>query len=47
MLSQWIEKKLIQKRDRERQQVIKLKWQQAELERKIEVAKRTHQAAEK
>lgn len=40
MILQWIEKKLIQKRDRERQRVIKLRWQQAELERKIELAKR-------
>lgn len=39
MILQWIEKKLIQKRDRERQRVIKLRWQRAELERKIELAK--------
>ena len=36
----WIYNKLIQKRDRERHKVMKLRWQMAELEHKIELAKR-------
>ena len=40
MILNWIYKKLTQKRDKERHNVIKLEWQKAELERKIANAKR-------
>lgn len=40
MIVQWICNKLIQKRDKERHDVMKLEWQKAELERKIANAKR-------
>lgn len=40
MILNWIYKKLTQKRDKERHNVIKLEWQRAELERKIANAKR-------
>ena len=40
MIIDWIYNKLIQKRDKERHNVIKLEWQRAELERKIANAKR-------
>lgn len=43
MILRWIKKKLIQKRNKERQKLIKLRWQQAELERKIELAKQEHE----
>ena len=43
MILNWIYKKLTQKRDKERHNVIKLEWQKAELERKIANAKREHQ----
>lgn len=35
MILSWIYSKLIQKRDKEYHNVIKLKWQKAELERQI------------
>ena len=40
MILNWIHNKLIQKRDKERHNAIKLEWQKAELERKIAKAKR-------
>ena len=40
MILQWIYEKLLQKRDKERHNVIKLEWQKAELERKIAMKKR-------
>lgn len=43
MILNWIYKKLTQKRDKERHNVIKLEWQRAELERKIANAKRERQ----
>ena len=43
MILNWIYNKLIQKRDKERHNVIKLEWQRAELERKIANAKRERQ----
>lgn len=43
MILKWIYNKLIQKRDKERHNVIKLEWQRAELERKIANAKRDRQ----
>lgn len=43
MILNWIYKKLTQKRDKERHNVIKLEWQRAELERKIANAKRCRQ----
>ena len=43
MILNWIYKKLTQKRDKERHNVIKLEWQRAELERKIANAKRCQQ----
>ena len=43
MILNWIYKKLVQKRDKERHNVIKLEWQRAELERKIANAKRCRQ----
>lgn len=43
MILKWIYNKLIQKRDKERHNVIKLEWQRAELERKIANAKRCRQ----
>ena len=43
MILKWIYNKLIQKRDKERHNVIKLEWQRAELERKIANAKRERQ----
>lgn len=43
MIISWIYNKLIQKRDKERHNVIKLEWQKAELERKIANAKRERQ----
>ena len=43
MILDWIYNKLIQKRDKERHNVIKLEWQRAELERKIANAKRCRQ----
>lgn len=43
MILNWIYKKLAQKRDKERHNVIKLEWQRAELERKIANAKRCRQ----
>lgn len=43
MIINWIYKKLTQKRDKERHNVIKLEWQRAELERKIANAKRCRQ----
>ena len=43
MILNWIYKKLTQKRDKERHNVIKLEWQKAELERKIANAKRCRQ----
>lgn len=43
MILNWIYKKLTQKRDKERHNVIKLEWQKAELERKIANAKRERQ----
>ena len=35
----WIKQKLIQKRDREQYNVIRLRWQKAELEKKLQQAK--------
>ena len=43
MILNWIYKKLVQKRDKERHDLIKLEWQRAELERKIANAKRERQ----
>lgn len=43
MILNLIYNKLIQKRDKERHNVIKLEWQRAELERKIANAKRERQ----
>ena len=43
MILNWIYKKLTQKRDKERHNVIKLEWQRAELERKIANSKRERQ----
>lgn len=43
MILNWIYNKLIQKRDQERHNVMKLEWQKAELERKIANAKRERQ----
>lgn len=43
MILNLIYNKLIQKRDKERHNVIKLEWQRAELERKIANAKRCRQ----
>ena len=43
MILKWIYNKLIQNRDKERNNVIKLEWQRAELERKIANAKRCRQ----
>ena len=43
MILNLIYNKLIQKRDKERHNVIKLEWQRAELERKIANAKRKRQ----
>ena len=43
MILKGIYNKLIQKRDKERHNVIKLEWQRAELERKIANAKRCRQ----
>ena len=40
MILNWIYKKLVQKRDKERHNVIKLEWQRAELERKIALKKK-------
>lgn len=39
MIREWIYNKLIQKRDKERHNVMKLEWQRAELERKIALKK--------
>lgn len=39
MILSWICNKLIQKRDKEYHKVIKLKWQKAELEKRIATAK--------
>lgn len=36
----WIYDKLIQKRDKERQSVLRLKWKKAELEQLIEAKKK-------
>ena len=43
MILNLIYNKIIQKRDKERHNVIKLEWQRAELERKIANAKRCRQ----
>ena len=40
MILNCIYNKLIQKRDQERHNVMKLEWQKAELERKIELKKK-------
>ena len=40
MILNWIYKNLVQKRDKERHNVIKLEWQRAELERKIALKKK-------
>lgn len=40
---QWIYDKLIQKRNKERHEVMKLEWKKAELERKIAIAKKEHE----
>lgn len=40
MILNWIYKKLTQKRDKERHNVIKLEWQKAELESKIALKKK-------
>ena len=40
MILNLISEKLAQKRDAERQEVMRLKWQKAELEKKIAEAKR-------
>lgn len=45
MILNWIYNKLIQKRDKERHNVIKLEWQRAELERKIANAKMEREQA--
>lgn len=46
MILNWIYKKLVQKRDKERHDLIKLEWQRAELEQKIARAKRERQNTE-
>lgn len=40
MIRRWIYNKLIQKRDRERQKVLRLNWKKAEFEQMIAVKKK-------
>lgn len=40
MIKRWIYDKLIQKRDRERQKVLRLNWKKAELEQLIAAKKK-------